>query len=102
MRYAAKSSTSSSIVIRELEEKRGIVVDRDALRARSEQEIGFADYGKYWREQFIEGLRQLERKGVHIETPEGSVLWPADMVGRLRRRFPEAGTAKRLAPSTES
>jgi hypothetical protein len=38
--------------IREL----GFVVDRDAIRARLEQEIGFADFGKYAREQFIEGL----------------------------------------------
>jgi hypothetical protein len=28
----------------------GFVVDRDALRARLEQEIGFADFGKYARE----------------------------------------------------
>ena len=33
--------------IRELEEKKGIHFDRDAIRARLEQEIGFADYGKY-------------------------------------------------------
>ena len=32
-------------VIREMEQKFGFVPDHDALRARLEQEIGFADYG---------------------------------------------------------
>jgi hypothetical protein len=48
-----------------LEEKYGFVPDRDALRERLEQEIGFADYGKYARlrkirrQQFLEGLRLI-------------------------------------------
>ena len=45
--------------IREIEQQYGVVPDRDALRARLEQEIGFADYGKYAREQFLEGLRLI-------------------------------------------
>jgi hypothetical protein len=31
--------------LRELEENYGVVLDRDALRERLEQGIGFADYG---------------------------------------------------------
>jgi len=69
--------------IREL----GFVVDRDAIRARLEQEIGFADFGKYAREQFIEGLPRISR----IKMPDGSFLDSADLAERIRRHFPEPG-----------
>ena len=39
--------------IRKLEQKLGVVLDRDAIRGRLEQEVGFADYRKYSREQSI-------------------------------------------------
>ena len=74
--------------IREL----GFVVDRDAIRARLEQEIGFADFGKYAREQFIEGLPRIGR----IKMPNGSFLDPADLAERIRRHFPEPGPQSRL------
>jgi hypothetical protein len=70
----------------------GFVVDRDALRARLEQEIGFADFGKYAREQFIEGLPRIGR----IKMPDGSFLDPADLAERIRRHFPEPGPQSRL------
>ncbi len=76
--------------IREIEQQYGVVLDRDALRARLEQEIGFADYGKYAREQFLEGLRLIEKEGLRISTDKGIFL-PADLAERVRRRFPEPG-----------
>jgi len=66
-----------------------------ATRARFEQEFGFGDFGKYFGERVIEGLRMmLEKEGSRIELPDGTVLWPADMADiaeRLRRRWPEPG-----------
>jgi hypothetical protein len=65
--------------LRELEEKYGVVLDRDALRERLEQGIGFADYGKYARQQFLEGLRLIEKEGLRISTAKGIFL-PADII----------------------
>ena len=76
--------------LRELEEKYGVVLDRDALRERLEQGIGFADYGKYARQQFLEGLRLIEKEGLRISTDKGIFL-PADLAERVRRRFPSRG-----------
>jgi hypothetical protein len=78
--------------IREL----GFVVDRDAIRARLEQEIGFADFGKYAREQFLEGLPRIGR----IKMPDGSFLDPVTMSTRVvmsvsarcARRRPKSGS----------
>src|SRR5947208_436226 len=69
--------------IREL----GFVVDRDAIRARLEQEIGFADFAKYARGQFIDALPLLGR----IKLPDGSFLDSAELAGRMRRHFPGPG-----------
>ena len=64
--------------LRELEEKYGVVLDRDALRERLEQGVGFADYGKYARQQFLEGLRLIEKEGLRISTDKGIFL-PAEL-----------------------
>jgi hypothetical protein len=36
--------------VREVEKEWGMTLDREAIRARLEQEIGFADYAKYHRD----------------------------------------------------
>ena len=80
--------------IRKLGWRFGVVPDREALRGRLEQEVGFADYGKYTREQLIEGLRLLQRMGGQTTLPDGTVLRPediGDLAERVRRRFPEPG-----------
>jgi len=70
------------------------VLDRDAVRARLEQVVGFADYGKYSREQLIEALRLLERDGGEIELRDGTVLRSediGDLAERVRGHFLEPG-----------
>jgi len=57
------------------------------MRARLEQEIGFADFGKYAREQFIGALPLLGR----IRLPDGSFLDSAELAERMRRHFPGPG-----------
>ena len=87
--------------IRKLGWRFGVVPDREALRGGLEQEVGFADYGKYSREQLIEGLRLLQRLGGQTELPDGTVLRPedlGDLAERVRRRFPEPGPQSQ-APS---
>jgi hypothetical protein len=80
--------------IRKLGWRFGVVPDREALRGRLEQEVGFADYGKYTREQLIEGLRRLQRLGGQTELPDGIVLRPedlGDLAEHVHSRFPEPG-----------
>jgi len=77
-----------------LEQQIGVPIDPDAIRERLEQEIGFADFGKYSREQFLEGVRlfQLGVPGqLRLRDSNGAIWSPADLVERLRRRFPEPG-----------
>jgi hypothetical protein len=88
--------------IRKLERKLGVVLDRNAVRARLEQEVGFADYGKYSREQLIEGLRLLKRDGGEIELRDGTVLRSediGDLAEHIRGHFPEPGPQKWIARS---
>ena len=87
--------------IRKLGWRFGVVPDRETLRGRLEQEVGFAAYGQYTREQLIEGLRLLSRYGGQIELPDGTVLRSedlGDLAEHVRRRFPEPGPQSQ-APS---
>ena len=88
--------------IRELGWRFGVVPDREALRGGLEQEVGFADYGKYSREQIIEGLRLLEKEGFHIKMPDGARLSPADLAEHVRRSFPEPGPQSGLFQAPRS
>jgi len=55
-----------------------------------EQEIGFADYGKYFTRLFLDSARQLEQEGLRVSTKHG-IFTPADIREFVRRRFPEPG-----------
>src|SRR5207245_5759763 len=79
----------------------GDVVDRDALRARLEQEIGFADYGKYFTGLFLDFARQLEQQGLRVSTEHG-IFTPADIREFVRRRFPEPGPQSGLLQAPRS
>ena len=88
--------------LRKLGWRFGVGPDREAVRGRLEQEVGFADYGKYSREQIIEGLRLLEKEGFHIKMPDGARLSPADLAEHVRRSFPEPGPQSGLLQAPRS
>ncbi len=79
--------------IRELEKKLGIALDRDAIRARLEQEIGFADYSKYSIQRLDEFARLLEQEGLRFYTGTKTygIMTPADIRDFRRRLLPEPG-----------